>query len=223
MLVLLVYGGLIWGVLPGNAGVSWQAHLGGAAGGVFAAWLLHRRAATRSLVSARLLRSSVLRRWYAGSAASSCLQLVELLLGPWPAGSGSSKAPSAKNRSRSPASWEAPAKSEGAGGPDQLMGELGRRPAAGHRRAGRRGDVASASASRAGPVQVHRRAHGRRSTGTASRSPVGSRLIRRVAAAFSALTTPTIPATAPCPPTVSSDRRASVLHRPAPARCHSSS
>ncbi len=43
VLVLVVYGGLIWGVLPGAAGVSWQAHLGGAVGGVVAAWLLHRR------------------------------------------------------------------------------------------------------------------------------------------------------------------------------------
>ena len=51
VVVLLVYGGLIWGVLPGNAGVSWQAHLGGAAGGVFAAWLLHRRAASRRPVA----------------------------------------------------------------------------------------------------------------------------------------------------------------------------
>lgn len=41
--VLVVYGGLIWGVLPSQAGVSWQAHLGGAVGGVLAAWLLHRR------------------------------------------------------------------------------------------------------------------------------------------------------------------------------------
>lgn len=41
--VLVVYGGLIWGVLPGGAGVSWQAHLGGAVGGVLAAWVLHRR------------------------------------------------------------------------------------------------------------------------------------------------------------------------------------
>ena len=51
VVVLLVYGGLIWGVFPGNAGVSWQAHLGGAAGGVFAAWLLHRRAASRRPVA----------------------------------------------------------------------------------------------------------------------------------------------------------------------------
>ncbi len=41
--VMLVYGGLIWGVLPGMAGVSWQAHLGGAVGGVLAARWLHRR------------------------------------------------------------------------------------------------------------------------------------------------------------------------------------
>jgi membrane associated rhomboid family serine protease len=50
VLVLLVYGGLIWGILPGAAGVSWQAHLGGAVGGVMAAWLLHRRA-SRQLVT----------------------------------------------------------------------------------------------------------------------------------------------------------------------------
>jgi membrane associated rhomboid family serine protease len=44
LLVLFLYGGLIWGVLPGAAGVSWQAHLGGAVGGVLAARHLHRRA-----------------------------------------------------------------------------------------------------------------------------------------------------------------------------------
>lgn len=41
--VLIFYGGVLWGVLPGQAGVSWQGHLGGAVGGVFAARLLHRR------------------------------------------------------------------------------------------------------------------------------------------------------------------------------------
>jgi membrane associated rhomboid family serine protease len=53
--VLVVYGGMIWGVFPGAAGISWQAHLGGAIGGVLAAWLLHRRRqhATRPLTPTR--------------------------------------------------------------------------------------------------------------------------------------------------------------------------
>jgi membrane associated rhomboid family serine protease len=55
VVVLLVYGGLIWGVLPGTAGISWQAHLGGAIGGVLAAWLLHRRA-SRQLVTSGPVR-----------------------------------------------------------------------------------------------------------------------------------------------------------------------
>jgi membrane associated rhomboid family serine protease len=55
VLVLLVYGGLIWGLFPGNAGISWQAHLGGAVGGVLAAWLLHRRA-SRQLVTVAPVR-----------------------------------------------------------------------------------------------------------------------------------------------------------------------
>jgi membrane associated rhomboid family serine protease len=45
--LLVVYGGMIWGVLPSAAGISWQAHLGGAIGGLLAAWLLHRRAGSR--------------------------------------------------------------------------------------------------------------------------------------------------------------------------------
>jgi membrane associated rhomboid family serine protease len=55
VLVLLVYGGLIWGVFPSGAGISWQAHLGGAIAGVLAAWLLHRRA-TRQVVTAGPIR-----------------------------------------------------------------------------------------------------------------------------------------------------------------------
>jgi membrane associated rhomboid family serine protease len=55
VLVLLVYGGLIWGILPSTAGISWQAHLGGAVGGVLAAWLLHRRA-SRQVVTAGPIR-----------------------------------------------------------------------------------------------------------------------------------------------------------------------
>ncbi|MCP1386961.1 rhomboid family intramembrane serine protease [Corynebacterium sp. TA-R-1] len=34
------YSGLIWGVLPGTPGVSWQAHLFGAVGGVIAAMII---------------------------------------------------------------------------------------------------------------------------------------------------------------------------------------
>jgi len=58
VIVLLLYGGLIWGVLPGSAGVSWQAHLGGAIGGVVAAWLMHRRA------SGQLVTTAPGRRYY---------------------------------------------------------------------------------------------------------------------------------------------------------------
>lgn len=43
VVVMLVYGGVLWGVLPTQAGVSWQAHLGGAIGGVLAAWLMHAK------------------------------------------------------------------------------------------------------------------------------------------------------------------------------------
>lgn len=53
VLVLVIYGGLIFGVLPGQPGISWQAHLGGAVGGILAAWLLHRPAPSRQLVGSR--------------------------------------------------------------------------------------------------------------------------------------------------------------------------
>ncbi|MFZ3454168.1 rhomboid family intramembrane serine protease [Arthrobacter sp. 7Tela_A1] len=38
--LFLVYGSILWGVLPTAAGVSWQSHLFGAAGGVLAAIVL---------------------------------------------------------------------------------------------------------------------------------------------------------------------------------------
>jgi membrane associated rhomboid family serine protease len=48
--LLLVYGGVLWGVLPGQPGVSWQGHLFGAIGGGLGAWWFGRadRASGRS-------------------------------------------------------------------------------------------------------------------------------------------------------------------------------
>jgi membrane associated rhomboid family serine protease len=42
LVTLMVYGGVLWGLLP-RPGISWQGHVFGAAGGVAAAWLLHAR------------------------------------------------------------------------------------------------------------------------------------------------------------------------------------
>ena len=36
--IILLYGGLIYGVLPGKSGVSWEGHLFGAIVGVYTAW-----------------------------------------------------------------------------------------------------------------------------------------------------------------------------------------
>jgi len=38
VILLLVYGGLLYGVLPGQPGISWQGHLFGALGGALAAY-----------------------------------------------------------------------------------------------------------------------------------------------------------------------------------------
>ncbi|WP_197321672.1 rhomboid family intramembrane serine protease [Saccharomonospora sp. NB11] len=42
VVLLVLWGGMLWGVFPGTPGVSWQGHLFGAAGGVLAAWLVAR-------------------------------------------------------------------------------------------------------------------------------------------------------------------------------------
>ncbi len=42
LVLLALWGGIFWGVLPGANGISWQAHLFGAVGGVLAAFLVGR-------------------------------------------------------------------------------------------------------------------------------------------------------------------------------------
>lgn len=40
VIVVLMYGGIVIGVLPGQPGISWQGHLFGALAGILMAWLL---------------------------------------------------------------------------------------------------------------------------------------------------------------------------------------
>ncbi|TNC19242.1 rhomboid family intramembrane serine protease [Amycolatopsis alkalitolerans] len=46
--LLLIWGGTLWGLLPGNTGISWQAHVFGALGGILAAWFTARADRARS-------------------------------------------------------------------------------------------------------------------------------------------------------------------------------
>lgn len=46
LVCLVAFGGMIWGVLPGAPGISWEAHMFGFIGGVLAARLLKPRAKT---------------------------------------------------------------------------------------------------------------------------------------------------------------------------------
>jgi membrane associated rhomboid family serine protease len=42
VIVLMLYGGILWGLLP-RPGISWTGHVFGAVGGVLAAWYVHGR------------------------------------------------------------------------------------------------------------------------------------------------------------------------------------
>ena len=42
MIAFLLYGGMLLTILPREAGISWQSHLGGAVAGVLAAWLFRK-------------------------------------------------------------------------------------------------------------------------------------------------------------------------------------
>ncbi|MEV0086800.1 rhomboid family intramembrane serine protease [Saccharopolyspora sp. NPDC050642] len=42
VVLFFYWGGMLWGVLPGQPGISWEGHLFGALGGVLAAWLVAR-------------------------------------------------------------------------------------------------------------------------------------------------------------------------------------
>jgi len=54
--VTVLWGGLVFGVLPGDAGISWQEHLGGFAGGVLAARWFARDPSRLTRAARRALR-----------------------------------------------------------------------------------------------------------------------------------------------------------------------
>ncbi len=43
MILIFFYGGMIFGVLPGKIGVSWDGHLFGFIAGIIVSWLYHRK------------------------------------------------------------------------------------------------------------------------------------------------------------------------------------
>lgn len=58
VVVLVIYGGVLWGVLPSVPGVSWQGHLFGAIGGILAASVVSRREREARALSSAMSRTS---------------------------------------------------------------------------------------------------------------------------------------------------------------------
>jgi membrane associated rhomboid family serine protease len=54
LLVGVIYGSVLWGVLPAASGVSWQGHLFGLAGGVVAAFAFRRPRGARRVRTSRV-------------------------------------------------------------------------------------------------------------------------------------------------------------------------
>ena len=43
VLVIFLYGGMVYGIYPLQVGVSWEGHLFGLVGGIYMAWLYHKK------------------------------------------------------------------------------------------------------------------------------------------------------------------------------------
>lgn len=53
--LVLLYGGALWGLLPLQAGISWQSHLFGFLGGALSAYLLRRRGSERATSTGQII------------------------------------------------------------------------------------------------------------------------------------------------------------------------
>lgn len=71
--VFVLFGGALWGVLPGQEGISWQGHLFGLLGGILAAKWLHQAPAAASAPARRVATASRVERLRAGSVLDAPL------------------------------------------------------------------------------------------------------------------------------------------------------
>lgn len=59
VVLLAIWSGMLWGLLPGNTGISWQGHLFGALSGVLAAWVLSRSDKSRAIKTTKTAPGSL--------------------------------------------------------------------------------------------------------------------------------------------------------------------